>query len=94
MSDIVVFSTPGCKNCKALKTILNMIGKRFEVRDMASSDAIAELLSEGVMVMSAPVLKIDDKYFDLQDIFPGGDTNSVGKDVANALMMLGTESKV
>lgn len=66
-----------------------MVGKKFEERDMTSSDVIAELLSEGVMAMSAPVLKVDDKYFDLQDIFPGGDTRTVGRDVANALMLLG-----
>lgn len=86
MTEVVVFSTPGCKNCKALKGILEMVGKAYTEKDMTSSDSISELLSEGVMALSAPVLKIDARYYDLQEIFPGGDTRTIGPVVAHALM--------
>lgn len=67
---IVVYTVPGCKNCGALKDYIKMRGVAFEEKDMSSSESVAELMSNGVFALSAPVLQIGNVFFDMKDIFP------------------------
>ncbi len=43
----------------------------FTVVDMSSPEGLSELFSNGVFVMSAPVLQIDEKFYTTKDMFDG-----------------------
>lgn len=67
---IIVYTIENCKNCAALKNYLSKLGAKFDERDMTASESAAELMSNGVFTLSAPVLQVGDKFFDIRDIFP------------------------
>lgn len=49
---------------------------------MADSNSLAELYSNGIFAMSAPVLKINDTYYDTSCIF---DNNNIKKEICDLI---------
>jgi glutaredoxin len=65
---IIVYSLPNCPNCEHLKEVLKTTGYDFEERPMDSAESITDMRIEGCFAMEAPVLKVNDKYFEYKDI--------------------------
>ena len=66
---LVVYSSPLCAPCEALKRLLASEGLDFEVRDvMVDEDAARLLESRGIR--TTPVLGIDDRYYAGDDLAP------------------------
>jgi len=67
---VVVYGLPGCSKCEELKSALKAKKISFVEVDMISMDAQTELLSNGVYAMSAPVLNVEDTWYDTASLFP------------------------
>lgn len=63
---IIVYGTPTCSQCKMFKEKL----KENDI-DFNSSDDLETLLdlSEKTRIMSAPIVKIEDEFFDIMGAF-------------------------
>ncbi|MGD8417084.1 MAG: glutaredoxin family protein [Pseudomonadales bacterium] len=66
---LVVYSSPLCAPCEALKRLLASEGLAFEVRDVMVDEAAATLL-ERHGIRSTPVLGIDDALYAGDDLAP------------------------
>ena len=66
---LVVYSTPACTPCEALKRILATEGLPFEVKDLLVDEEAAALL-ERHGIRSAPALGIDGKIYAGEDLKP------------------------
>jgi len=60
--DILIYTTPGCPDCGALKQWLNERGLTYEERDL-SQPGMAEQAKERCGVRIAPVTVIRDECF-------------------------------
>ena len=67
--EVIVYTTPLCAPCEALKRILNTEGIPFEVRDLMADEAAAELMARHG-VRSAPALGIDGVIYSGEDLRP------------------------
>jgi len=56
--EVIVYSTPFCAPCEALKRYLSKQGVAFKVRDLMMDEAAAERL-EQQGIRSTPALEID-----------------------------------
>lgn len=66
---LVVYTSPLCAPCEALKRILASEGLTFEVKDVMVDEAAASLL-ENQGIRTTPVLKIDDAFYAGDDLRP------------------------
>lgn len=64
---LVVYSTPLCRPCEALKRILTTEGLTFEVKDLLADQEAAALMEQNG-IRSAPALGIDDKIYAGEDL--------------------------
>ncbi len=71
MSEIIVYTTKICPNCKILKQILKESGIVFAETDMTTSAALTELAMNNVFAMSAPVLRVQDNFYTVNEIMDG-----------------------
>jgi len=55
--------------CEMLKMYLKKHNIEYEELDMSSADAQAELLTNGVFALSAPVLQVGDRFYRTYDLF-------------------------
>jgi len=60
--DILIYTTPGCPDCAALKQWLNGRGLAYEERDL-SQPGMAEQAKERCGVRIAPITVIADRCF-------------------------------
>lgn len=67
--EIIVYTTPLCAPCEALKRILTFEGIAFETKDVLVDDAAAELLARHG-IRSAPALGIDGQLYAGEDLEP------------------------
>jgi len=72
MSKFIVYSTKDCPKCVALKDNLQKKGIEFEEKDMGTAESITELRVGGCFAMSAPVLQIDESFYDVKELFDKG----------------------
>jgi len=72
MKDIVVFSLEDCPHCVELKEHLHKNKVVFEECAMDSAEGITEMRFNGCFAMVAPVLKVKDNFYEVDDLFPGG----------------------
>ena len=63
MEKVVVYSTPTCPNCMVLKSLLKEKGIQFSEMNMSTPAGLTELRINGIFAMSAPVLQIDDQFY-------------------------------
>lgn len=61
--NVVIYTTSACPNCRILKELLKTKNIDFKVENMASPAALTELNMHGVFTMTAPVLRVDDKFY-------------------------------
>jgi len=66
-----LFSTKNCPKCLLVRNALLDKKKSFEVVDMSTPESQTELSCNGVFTLSAPVLRIDDKFYTVKDLFDG-----------------------
>jgi glutaredoxin len=66
---IVVYETKTCPKCKALEAA--MPPASFKTVDMSTPCALTELRINGVFATSAPVLRIGDEFYTVEDLFEG-----------------------
>ena len=66
---VIVYSTPLCAPCEALKRILNSEGIPFAVKDLMTDEEAATLMDEHD-VRSAPALGIDGAIYSGEELRP------------------------
>ena len=67
--ELIVYTTPLCAPCEALKRILATEGLAFEVKDLMV-DAAAAALMERSGIRTTPALGIDGKIYAGDDLRP------------------------
>lgn len=75
MSDILIYSTTDCPNCRVLKAFLKNRNVEFKERDMSTPEALTELSMNGVFTMSAPILQIGNRFYTYNELFTDGKIN-------------------
>ena len=66
-----VYSTRDCSKCAQLKMALIGKGVEFDSIDMATPEALTELRVNGIFVLSAPVLQVEDNFYTVDELFDG-----------------------
>lgn len=64
---VILYSLPMCPNCLTLKYELIEKGIKFKVIMMDTAEGITELRSGGCFAMQAPVLQVNDTFY--EDLF-------------------------
>lgn len=68
---VTIYSTSSCPRCEQLKAALIKAGISFDNQDMSTPEALTELRINGVFTLSAPVLQADDRFYTVEELFPG-----------------------
>lgn len=66
---VKVYTTSVCPRCKMLKRFLSEKGVEFTEESLEQPETVAELRINGVFVMEAPVLQVDDTYYTPEELF-------------------------
>lgn len=66
---ITIYETKTCPKCRALEAV--MPPGSFKTVDMSTPCALTELRINGVFATSAPVLRIGDQFYTVEDLFEG-----------------------
>jgi len=66
---IRVYNMADCPRCRTLEARLETFGFDFETMYMPSAEGMTELRMAGVFTLSAPVLQIDDRFYEMEDLF-------------------------
>ena len=61
---IIVYSLPCCPHCEEIKAKLVACGYEFQEEDMSSAESITELRVNGCFAMEAPVVRVDDTFYE------------------------------
>ncbi|NJD78844.1 MAG: NrdH-redoxin [Candidatus Methanoperedens sp.] len=69
MTDILVYSTNNCPNCRVLKQFLETKNIQYKEVDMATPAALTELRMNGVFTMTAPVMQVGNRFYTSVDLF-------------------------
>lgn len=69
MKDIVIYTTEVCPRCKILKKYFDSKNIVYTEEDMSSAESLTELAMNNIFTNTAPVLKIDEKFFTSKEIF-------------------------
>ena len=64
MSEVIVYTLPVCPNCEQLKCLLNENNISYTSRDIEDPDVYADLLLSGCSLVEAPILSIDNEFYD------------------------------
>jgi len=75
MSNIIVYTLEVCPNCVQLKDALKNLNIKFVETDMQSPESIAEMRVNGCFTIEAPVLQIEDNFYESKDTFKDGKPN-------------------
>lgn len=77
----IVYSLPLCPRCETLKQKLGNMGLEYEERSMDSAESKVDIIiALGAVPMSAPVLRVGDKFFTVDELFDGDIFNGVDLD--------------
>jgi glutaredoxin len=68
---IAVYSTEVCPKCNRLKQYMNSLEIPFIKLDMQSPEGQTELRFNGIFVLEAPVLQINERFFTTKQLFQG-----------------------
>ena len=69
MSDISIYSTSNCPNCRVLKQSIEKMDMEFKEVDMSTPESLTELRMNGVFTMAAPVLQVGSKFYTYEQLF-------------------------
>lgn len=67
MKDIAIYATRDCPKCQALKAAMPPLS--FRTVDMSTPEGLTELRINGVFVLEAPILRVDDDFYYGRDLF-------------------------
>jgi glutaredoxin len=67
----VVYTTEDCPRCEQVKRTLKDWDANFQTVDMTTAEALTELRVNGVFALSAPVLRVDDEFYTVEELFDG-----------------------
>ena len=73
---VTVYSLEYCPNCSLLKTALTGMHVEYKELDMAGAEGITELRVNGCWAMEAPVLQVDDEFYESGSLFQSGALNA------------------
>jgi glutaredoxin len=65
--EVILYSLPNCPNCMMLKDKLNMSKVKYKTLMMDTPEGITELRVGGCFAMMAPVLQVNDTFY--EDLF-------------------------
>jgi len=68
---VVVYTSNGCHKCSVLKEWLKTSNRNFEERSLENVDVMTELVMRNIVVLSAPVLEVDDSVYIEAQFFDG-----------------------
>jgi len=68
---IVVYTSNGCGKCVVLKEWLKAVNRRFEERSLENVEVMTELVMRDVVVLSAPVIEVDNTIYTENQFFDG-----------------------
>lgn len=74
--DIIVYSLEVCPNCEILKQYLQDNKISYTERSLDDPEALTDLRMNGVFVMEAPVLQIEETYLTSKEIFQNGEVQA------------------
>jgi len=63
---LILYTLPNCPNCIQIKSKLIASGYEFEERPMDAAESITDMRFLGCFAMEAPVLRVDDTFFEYQ----------------------------
>jgi glutaredoxin len=63
-SNIIVYTLPICPNCDVFKSTLTNNDVKYITKDLEDDETRMELLMDCVTLVEAPIIKIDNQYFD------------------------------
>ena len=66
---VIVYSTPFCAPCEALKRYLKAQGVQFEATDLMMDEEAAEKL-DALGIRASPVLEVDGKFYSGAQLSP------------------------
>jgi|WetSurSiteA1Bulk_404760.scaffolds.fasta_scaffold314894_1 glutaredoxin 3 len=68
---MILYTLTDCPNCDNVKRMLHAAGYEFEEKDMSSPESITEMRFNGCFEMNAPVLQIEDKFYNYDQLKDG-----------------------
>lgn len=68
---IVVYTSNGCNKCNVLKEWLKAAKRHFEERSLENMDVMTELVMRDIVVLSAPVLEVENSVYSETEFFEG-----------------------
>ena len=68
---VTVYTTEVCPKCRRLKVFLDSSGIIYDVKDMQSPEGLTELRFNGIFAREAPVLQINEEFFEAGQLFKG-----------------------
>jgi len=68
---LVVYTSSGCHKCSVLKEWLKTSNRSFEERSLENVGVMADLVMRNIVVLSAPVLEVDDFVHNETEFFEG-----------------------
>jgi len=68
---IVVYTSNGCGKCTVLKEWLKAAKRHFEERSLENVEVMTELVMRNVVVLSAPVIEVDNTIYTENQLFDG-----------------------
>lgn len=68
---IVVYTSNGCNKCGVLKEWLKAANRHFEERSLENMDIMTELVMRDIVVLSAPVLEVENSVYSETEFFEG-----------------------
>jgi len=69
--EIIVYTSNGCHKCSALKEWLKAASRKFEERSLENVDVMTELVMRNIVVLSAPVIEVDNTIYTENQFFDG-----------------------
>lgn len=72
---VIVYTTPTCSNCRVLERFLDELGVGYEEKNMLDLDVQTELIMMDVFTLSAPILRVGDRFLTVKELFNGGKLN-------------------
>jgi len=68
---LVVYTSNGCHKCSVLKEWLRTSNRSYEERNLENVDVMTDLVMRNIVVLSAPVLEVDDSVHSETEFFEG-----------------------
>ena len=67
----MVYTSNGCNKCSVLKEWLKTSNRSYEERSLENVDVMTDLVMRNIVVLSAPVLEVDDLVHSETEFFEG-----------------------